>query len=144
MTALVTSSHKKNPPPFLTGTNSVAMSDTSEAIFVHAVTETGRLLPSASRWSSIELDFGGIFPASSTYEHSLSKYSKSYNFHLAITDKSHFRRFLYISSVSFLIVISAILLGVFLWRKDGEQGLSSDLPLALGHALSFFDAQKCK
>ncbi|KAG1369993.1 Endoglucanase [Cocos nucifera] len=111
--------------------------------FVHAVTETGRLLPSASRWNSIEIDFS-LLPSSSSNdnEDTPSKYSKSFDFNLRIADKTRFKRFIYVSIFLILAATAAVLLAAFLTRKRHDLGTSSNLPLALDHALLFFDAQK--
>ncbi|XP_008786534.2 endoglucanase 10-like [Phoenix dactylifera] len=110
--------------------------------FAHAVPETGRLLPSASRWNSIEIDFGLVPPSSNEHEDVPSKYSKSYDFDLRIANKTQFKRFIYISIFLILAAAAAALLASFLPHKRHHLGTSSNLPLALDHALLFFDAQK--
>ncbi|KAG6531242.1 endoglucanase 25-like [Zingiber officinale] len=114
-----------------------------EKAFVHSIPGAGRLLPSASRWSSIEVDFG-LFPASSNPNEGtpLVAYSKSYTFKLAINDKSHLKRFLYIFISMILIATAVALLVTFLPRKRAAGGSLTGLPLALDNALLFFDAQK--
>lgn len=113
-------------------------------MFVHSISETGRLLPSASRWNSIEIDFD-LFPTSSrTNDPIPSKYSKSYTFKLGITDMSQLKHFIYASIALVLIVVALVLLMVLLPRKRGHHGSSSNLPVALEYSLLFFDAQKCE
>ncbi|ONK57655.1 uncharacterized protein A4U43_C09F2720 [Asparagus officinalis] len=132
-------SHKKTSQS--PNSNYINMSEAS-SIFVHAIPETGRLLPSASRWNSIEVEFGSIFPSSKPHDDTISKYSKSYSFRLAIADRSRFKRFVFINIASVLLIIVAVLLFVFLHHKHHDRGPSSNLPLVLEHTLSFFDAQK--
>lgn len=111
--------------------------------FVHTISEAGRLLPSASRWNSIELDFR-IFSQSSTAYNSLpSRFSKSFDYDLVITDKKHFKRFAYISASVVLVILALILLVLFLPHKHKHNANSKNLTLAVNQALTFFDAQKC-
>ncbi|KAK9271341.1 hypothetical protein L1049_026931 [Liquidambar formosana] len=110
--------------------------------FVHSIPEAGRLLPSSSRWNSIELNFN-MFPQSSTAFDSLpSRFSKSVDFKLVITDKKCFHRFLYITVSVVFIFLTLILLLQFMPRKHKHHGSSKNLTLALNQALVFFDAQK--
>ncbi|KAA8546532.1 hypothetical protein F0562_002729 [Nyssa sinensis] len=112
------------------------------AMYVHTISEAGRLLPSASRWNSIELDFN-LLPQSSTGFDSLpSRFSKSVDFNLVITDKKYFKRFIYISVSVFVIITILALLIHFLPRKHNHHGSSNNLTLAINQALVFFDAQK--
>lgn len=111
--------------------------------FVHTISEAGRLLPSASRWNSIELDFR-ILPQSSTAYDSLpSRFSKSFDYDLVITNKNHLKRFAYISASTVLVILALILLLHFLPHKHKHHGSSKNLTLAVNQALTFFDAQKC-
>lgn len=111
--------------------------------FVHTISEAGRLLPSASRWNSIELEFS-LFPqSSSTYDSIPSRFAKSVDYDLVITDKKYFKRFLYISVSVVLLILALILLLHFLPRKNKHHGNSKNLTLAVNQALTFFDAQKC-
>lgn len=113
-------------------------------IFVHAVPESGRLLPSASRWNSIEIDFGLLPTPSSNGNGDIpSRYSKSFDFDLRIADKTQLKRFICVSIFLILAATAVALLVAFLPRKRHDHGTSSNLPLALDHALLFFDAQKC-
>ncbi|KDP43035.1 hypothetical protein JCGZ_25221 [Jatropha curcas] len=110
--------------------------------YVHSISEAGRLLPSASKWASIELDFH-LVPKSNTACDSLSsQYSKSIEYELVITDKQYFKRFLYISLAIVFLVVAVILLVHFLPQKHKHHRSSKNLTLALNQALMFFDAQK--
>ncbi|KAL5560403.1 hypothetical protein UlMin_036614 [Ulmus minor] len=110
--------------------------------FVHTISEAGRLLPSSSRWNSIEVDFK-LGPQSSTgYDSLPSRYSKSYVYDLVITDRKHFKRFLYISGSVAFLVLALILVVHFVPRKHEHHGHSKNLTLAVNQALTFFDAQK--
>ncbi|KAF8026491.1 hypothetical protein BT93_F3082 [Corymbia citriodora subsp. variegata] len=111
--------------------------------FVHTLSEAGRILPSDSRWNSIELSFS-LFPKSQTnaYESIPSRFSKSYDYDLVIPDKKHFKRFLYLAISIVLIVLALVLLVIFLPRKHKHDGHSKNLTLAVNQALTFFDAQK--
>ncbi|KAF4376144.1 hypothetical protein G4B88_004948 [Cannabis sativa] len=113
--------------------------------FIHSTSEAGStLLPSSSRWNSIELDYFTFFPPSlSTYNSLPSRFSKSIRFNLFITDKKLFKRFLYISTLLIFLIISLILLIHFLPLKNRHHPPSKkNLTLALKQALTFFDAQK--
>ncbi|CAK9134738.1 unnamed protein product [Ilex paraguariensis] len=110
--------------------------------YVHTISGAGRLLPSSSRWNSIELDFN-LFPHSNTGFDSLpSRFSKSVDFNLTITDKKYFKRFAYISATVLIIIPLLVLLIHFLPHKNHHHGSSKNLTLALNRALAFFDAQK--
>ncbi|XP_025014373.2 endoglucanase 25 [Ricinus communis] len=116
--------------------------DHNPAMYVHSISGAGRLLPSASQWNSIELDFS-LFPNSKTnYDSIPSRYSKSFEYELIITDRQYFKRFLYISVVIVLLVIATVLLVHFLPHQNKLHGNSKNLTLALSQALIFFDAQK--
>lgn len=114
------------------------------ATFVHTISGAGRLLPSASHWNSIELDFT-LLPQSQTgYESIPSGFSKSYDFNLIITDKKHLNRCVYITASIFLAIALFFLLLHFLpLHKHHHNGSSNNLTLAISQALVFFDAQKC-
>ncbi|XP_007019419.2 PREDICTED: endoglucanase 25 [Theobroma cacao] len=127
----------------MTGSSTSASdADKYSATYVHTISEAGRLLPSASKWNSIELDFK-VLPQSSTgYDSLPSSYSKSYDYELVITDKTHYKRFLYISStVAFLILALGLVLH-FLPRKNHHHESAKNLSLAVNQAITFFDAQK--
>ena len=116
--------------------------------FVHTtISGAGRLLPSSSHWNSIEIDFN-ILPQSQTpsgYESLPSRFSKSYDYNLIVTDKTHLKRCVYVT-VSFFLVIALIffLLHFVPLHKHHHQGSVKNLTLAVNQALFFFDAQKCK
>nr|XP_048331648.1 endoglucanase 25-like [Ziziphus jujuba var. spinosa] len=110
--------------------------------YVHTISEAGRLLPSSSQWNSIELEFG-LFPQSSSDYGSLpSRYSKSFQYELIVTDKQYFKRFLYILGSSVILIIALVLLVLFLPRKHHKHGDNKNLTLAVNQALTFYDAQK--
>ncbi|XP_052188725.1 endoglucanase 25-like [Diospyros lotus] len=116
--------------------------DMPTARFVHTISEAGRLLPSSSRWNSIEVDFN-LLPQSSTGLDSLPpRFSKSISFNLVITDKKYFKRCVCILASLVFAVILLVLLLHFLPNKHKHRGPSNDLRLALIQALVFFDAQK--
>ncbi|KAL2232276.1 UNVERIFIED_CONTAM: Endoglucanase 10 [Sesamum indicum] len=123
------------------------MSETSESQihsvrFVHTVSGAGRLLPSASRWNSIELDFNLLPQASNGYDSLPSRFSKSIDFNLTISDKACFKRCVYVSILVVVFVLVLVVLVHFLTHKKQSDGDSKDLRLALSQALLFFDAQK--
>ncbi|KAI3464632.1 hypothetical protein Pfo_021295 [Paulownia fortunei] len=123
------------------------MSQTSESElhsvrFVHSISEAGRLLPSASRWNSIELDFNLLPQTVDGFDSLPSRFSKSVDFNLTIADKKYFKHCV---SVSIFVVVSVLLLVLllhFLTHKKQTDGGPKDLTLALNQALLFFDAQK--
>ncbi|CAL9193716.1 unnamed protein product [Musa hybrid cultivar] len=117
------------------------MEESSKA-YVHSISGAGRLLPSADRWNSIEVDFGLIPTSSYSKEASPLMYTKSYDFRLSVQDKSHLKRFIYIFISLILVAAAAALLTALLPRKHAGGGSLSGLPLALDNALLFFDAQK--
>ncbi|OMO94397.1 Glycoside hydrolase, family 9 [Corchorus capsularis] len=112
--------------------------------FVHTIPEAGRrLLPSASKWNSIQVNLNNVVPQSSNgYESFPCHLSKSYDYKLLITDKSHYKRFLYISLTLALLILALGLLVHFLPRKNHHHGASKNLTLAVNQAITFFDAQK--
>ncbi|XP_012829638.1 PREDICTED: endoglucanase 25-like isoform X1 [Erythranthe guttata] len=132
------------------------MSDTSESEFlsststrfVHSVAGSGRILPSSStrNWNSIDLDFN-LLPQLTDRFHSLpSKFSKSVDFNLTISDKTHFKRCVSISIFLLLLLIPlSILLPHSLThsKHTPDHPPPKNLTLALNQALLFFDAQKC-
>lgn len=111
--------------------------------FVHTISESGRLLPSSSQWNSIEINYNLIPKSETAYDSLPSSYSKSIEFHLIITDKKYFKRFIYISGFAILLVLALVLLKHFLPHKHAHHGTSRNLTLAISQALTFFDAQKC-
>lgn len=110
--------------------------------FVHTVSEARRLLPSASRWNSIEIDFNLIPQSAMAYDSLPSSYSKSYDHNIVITNRKLFKRCLYISASIVILSLALILLLRFLPHKHSHHGPSKNLTLALNQALTFFDAQK--
>ncbi|KAF3445548.1 hypothetical protein FNV43_RR10724 [Rhamnella rubrinervis] len=117
-------------------------SETESVKYVHTISEAGRLLPSASQWNSIEIDFNLVPQSSSEYGSLPSRYSKSFEYELIITDKQYFKRFLYISVSVVLLILVLILLVELLPHKHSRHGSSKNLTLAVNQALTFFDAQK--
>ena len=111
--------------------------------FVHTISEAGRLLPSASQWNSIELDFHLAPQSNTTYDSLPSQYSKSFDYELVITDKKYFKRFVYVSIFVLLVILAVVLLVQFLPHKHKHHVNSKNITLALNQALTFFDAQKC-
>ncbi|XWS25007.1 hypothetical protein CRYUN_Cryun27aG0033700 [Craigia yunnanensis] len=102
---------------------------------------TDRLLPSASKWNSIELDFN-VLPRSSTgYAFLPSQLSNSYDYEFVITDKIHYKRFLYISLTVALVILALGLVLHFLPHKNHHHEPSKNLTLAVNQAITFFDAQ---
>ncbi|KAL0438200.1 UNVERIFIED_CONTAM: Endoglucanase 12 [Sesamum latifolium] len=123
------------------------MSETSESEihsvrFVHIVSGAGRLLPSASRWNSIELDFNLLPRTSNGYNSLPSRFSKSIDFNLRLSNKTYFKRCIYVSIFIVVFVPVLVLLMHFLTHKKEIGENSKDLRLALSQALLFFDAQK--
>ncbi|XP_039117541.1 endoglucanase 25-like isoform X2 [Dioscorea cayenensis subsp. rotundata] len=119
--------------------------DDNTDLFIHTVHGAGRLLPSGNRWNSIELDYNLLPTSSHNDDHfttTSSLYSKSFTFNLTITDKSHFKRFLYIFIALLLTIIFLVLLLSFLPHKHHDSLPSTNLPFTLKQALLFFDAQK--
>ncbi|OMO67059.1 Glycoside hydrolase, family 9 [Corchorus olitorius] len=110
--------------------------------FVHTISEAGRLLPSASKWNSIQLNLDVLPQSSIGYDSLPSHLSKSYDYKLVITDKSHYKRFLYISLTLALLILALGLLLHFLPHKNHHHGASKNLTVAVNQAITFFDAQK--
>ncbi|KAF2296580.1 hypothetical protein GH714_000334 [Hevea brasiliensis] len=111
-------------------------------MYVHSIPEAGRLLPSASQWNSIELDFHLVPKSNTAYDSIPSQYSKSFDCELVITDRDYFKRFLYVSLAIVFVILALVLLVHFLPHKHNHHGNSKNLTLALNQALMFFDAQK--
>ncbi|KAK4340909.1 hypothetical protein RND71_039410 [Anisodus tanguticus] len=112
--------------------------------YVHTISEAGRLLPSSSRWNSIELDFN-LLPKSSlneNFESLPSRFSKSVDFNLFVKDKIHFKLFVVIAALIILIIPALILLKYFYPPRNHHHGSSHNITLALNKAILFFDAQK--
>ncbi|KAG5050403.1 hypothetical protein JHK85_011506 [Glycine max] len=110
--------------------------------YVHTVSEAGRLLPSASRWNFIVLDFKLAPNSSTAYESIPSQYPKSVDFNLAITDRKHFHIFIFVLVAIIFAILAAVLLAHFLPQQHKHQGSSINLKLAINQALTFYDAQK--
>ncbi|XVE95648.1 hypothetical protein REPUB_Repub02eG0116600 [Reevesia pubescens] len=79
---------------------------------------------------------------STDYDSLPSNYSKSYDYELVITDKTHYKRFLYISLTVALVILALGLVLHFLPHKNHHHGPSKNLTLAVNQAITFFDAQK--
>ncbi|XP_061348144.1 endoglucanase 25-like [Gastrolobium bilobum] len=110
--------------------------------FAHTVSEAGRLLPSASRWSSIQLDYKLVPKSSIAYDSIPSQYPKSVDYNLVITDRKHFHRFVFVLVSIIFAILAAVLLVHFLHQKHKHQDSSINLKLAINQALTFYDAQK--
>ncbi|KAH9757455.1 Endoglucanase 10 [Citrus sinensis] len=110
--------------------------------YVHTISEAGRFLPSASQWNSTEIDFNLAPQSSNSYGSLPSRYSKSFDYDLVITDKAYFKRFLYISALAALLIPALVLLIHFLPHKHHPHSPTKNLTLAVNQALTFFDAQK--
>ncbi|KAB2600575.1 endoglucanase 25-like [Pyrus ussuriensis x Pyrus communis] len=111
-------------PSSLGSKTQTSSTDIEPVRFVHMVSEAHHLLPSASLWNSIEIDFN-LIPQSSTANDSiLSQYSNS-------------------ASIRFL-VLALILLVTILPNalQNNHRHPSKNLTLALNQDLTFFDAQK--
>lgn len=117
--------------------------DCSSVRFVHSINEAGRLLPSASRWNSIAIDYNVLPRSSIAYDSLPSVYSKSVEFNLVVRDKTHLKRFVYISVFLVLAIVALVVLLHFLPHKHGHHGSSKNLTHAINQALTFFEAQKC-
>ncbi|CAK8567513.1 unnamed protein product [Lathyrus sativus] len=122
------------PPPTESQKNPVT--------YMHTVSEAGRLLPSSSRWNSIALDFKLTPKSSISYDSIPSKYPKSVDCNLVITDKKHFHLFVSVTVTIFFAIIGLALLLHFLPQKHKHQDSSINLKLAINQALTFYDAQK--
>ncbi|KAJ0960175.1 hypothetical protein J5N97_002042 [Dioscorea zingiberensis] len=104
--------------------------------------EAHRLLPSASRWNSIEIDFNLVPQSGITYDSLPSSYSKSYDYNIVIRDRKLLKRCLYISASIVSLIFSSNFAATVLPHKHHHHGPSKNLTLALNQALTFFDAQK--
>ncbi|XP_021898512.1 endoglucanase 25-like [Carica papaya] len=120
----------------------MAESSSAAGRFYHTISEAGRVLPSASRWNSVEIDFRLVPQLSNGYDSIPSPYSKSYDYELVITDKKYLKRFLYISLSTAFLILALILLLHFVPHKNSHHNSSNNLTLAVNHALTFFDVQK--
>ncbi|KVH98661.1 Glycoside hydrolase, family 9, partial [Cynara cardunculus var. scolymus] len=120
-------------------------SDTKNNItYVHSISHAGRLLPSSSRWNSIEIDYN-LLPQPrdpSDYESLPSRFSKSVDFNLTVTNKDLLKRFIFTASTFVSLAVVLYLLARFLPNKQHHRGLSKNLTATLQDALLFFDAQK--
>lgn len=120
--------------------------DTESILYMHSISPANRVLPSSSRWNSIELNYN-LFPQSRNawgYESLPTRFAKSIDFKLTITNKKNFKRFIYASSAFVSLIVILCLLLHFLPNKHRHHhGATKDLTLALKQALIFFDAQKC-
>ncbi|ESR47658.1 hypothetical protein CICLE_v10003122mg [Citrus x clementina] len=121
---------------------SASDADMHSVKYVHTISEAGRLLPSASQWNSTEIDFNLAPQSSNSYGSLPSRYSKSFDYDLVITDKAYFKRFLYISASAALLILALVLLIHFLPHKHHPHSPTKNLTLAVNQALTFFDAQK--
>ncbi|CAJ1974311.1 unnamed protein product [Sphenostylis stenocarpa] len=110
--------------------------------YVHTVSEAGRVLPSASRWNSIALNFKLARDSSTAYESIPSQYPKSVDYNLVITDRRHFNCFIFVLVTIIFAILAAVLLVHFLQQKHKYQGSSINLKVAINQALIFYDAQK--
>lgn len=128
----------------VSSTGSPLQTETDSSVqYVLTISEAGRVLPSSSQWNSIELIFN-LFPQSSSeFGSHPPRYSKSFQYKLIVTDKQHFKRFLYILASLVFLILALVLLVVILPRKHHKHGDNKNLTLALNQALTFYDAQKC-
>ncbi|KAL5846293.1 hypothetical protein ACOSQ3_009817 [Xanthoceras sorbifolium] len=110
--------------------------------YAHTVSEAGRLLPSASKWNSIEVGFDMTPQSSTPYDSLPSRYSKSFDYELVIANREYFKSFVYTSVSIVFLMLLLVLLVHFLPHKHHHHGPSKNLTLALNQALTFFDAQK--
>ncbi|KAK9167118.1 hypothetical protein Scep_002309 [Stephania cephalantha] len=116
--------------------------ETNSVDFVHTVPGACRVLPSDSRWNSIEFELS-LLPKSSEQSHSLpSKYSKSVDYNLIVTDKAHFNRFICVIVFLVFAILAIVLLLHFLPKKHHHLDSSNNLTIPISQALLFFDAQK--
>ncbi|XP_071722679.1 endoglucanase 10-like [Rutidosis leptorrhynchoides] len=111
--------------------------------FFHSVSEASRVLPSASRWNSIEVDLNPLAPASGNGYHPLpSQYAKSFEYELIIRDKKELKRFVFVLVSVILLILFVSLLVKLLPHKHEYHKPGKNLTLAVNQALTFFDAQK--
>lgn len=131
--------------PSSLGSPAQASSDAENcsARFFHAISETGRLLPSASRWNSVEIDFNLAHKSMNGYDSIPSRFSKSFSYELTITDRKNFKRFVIISVSVAFVILALVLLIKLVPQKHTHHVTPKNLTLALSQALLFFDAQKC-
>ncbi|RZC45882.1 hypothetical protein C5167_038838 [Papaver somniferum] len=97
------------------------------SMYVHTVSEACRLLPSSSQWNSIELEFHKFHSSTISIhnDNTPSGYSKSYDCNLFISDKSHFKRFIYVCVALVFIILATVLLVHFLPLNHTHQASSS-------------------
>ncbi|XVF39121.1 hypothetical protein PTKIN_Ptkin01aG0010100 [Pterospermum kingtungense] len=107
------------------------------ARFVHTSPESDRLLPCTSQGKSIELDV-----LTTGFDSLPPKFSKSYDYELVIADRTHYKRFVYISLTIAVLILALGLVLHFLPHKNHHHGPSKNLTLAVNQAITFFDAQK--
>nr|KYP60040.1 Endoglucanase 25 [Cajanus cajan] len=122
--------------------SSVFESERDPVRYAHTVSEAGRILPSASRWNSIALDFKFTPNSSTAYESIPSQYPKSVDYNLVITNRKHFHCFIIVLVTIIFAILATVLLVHFLPQKHKHQGSSINLKLAINQALTFYDAQK--
>ncbi|KAJ9560363.1 hypothetical protein OSB04_005523 [Centaurea solstitialis] len=120
-------------------------SDTQNDItYLHSIPQAGRYLPSASRWNSIEIDYNLLPQSQDPYESLPSRFSKSVEFNLTVTNKKRLKRFIYTASAFLLLTLLLFLLWCFLPKRQHHRGVAKNLTGPLKDALVFFDAQKCR
>ncbi|KAK3229807.1 hypothetical protein Dsin_001688 [Dipteronia sinensis] len=132
---------QSNPPGSSTHT-SVSDVEMYSVMYVHTISEAGRLLPSATKWNSIQVGFNMAPESSTPYDSLPSRYSKSFDYQLVITNRKYFKSFVYTSASILFLMLLLVLLVHFLPHKYHRHGPSKNLTLALNQALTFFDAQK--
>ncbi|CAK9327536.1 unnamed protein product [Citrullus colocynthis] len=103
---------------------------------VHTQHEADRLL------STTRLNFNVSSKSSIDYDLIPSPYSKSINFKIVISNRTHFKWFSYISALLLLLIIALTLLLHFLPHKHNLHEASNNYTVAVNQALKFFDAQK--
>ncbi|KAF6163630.1 hypothetical protein GIB67_036090 [Kingdonia uniflora] len=119
-------------------------SDSAESTsvqYVHSVSEAYRLLPSASRWNSVELDFN-IFPTPRISDSIPSKFSKSFDYDLVITSKKNLFRCVSIFVFLVLALLALVLSLHFVPGKHAHHGSLNNYTVPINKALTLFDAQK--
>lgn len=105
---------------------------------VRAENEADRLL------SSTRLNFNVASKSSTDYDSIPSPYSKSVEFKIVISNRTHFKWCSYITALLLLLIIALTLLLRFLPHKHNRHEASNNHTVAVNQALKFFDAQKCK
>ncbi|KAJ9560365.1 hypothetical protein OSB04_005525 [Centaurea solstitialis] len=118
-------------------------SDTqNDVTYLHSIPQAGRYLPSASRWNSIEIDYNLLPQSQDPYESLPSRFSKSVEFNLTVTNKKRLKRFIYTASAILSLTLLLFLLWCFLPKRQHHRGVAKNLTGPLKDALVFFDAQK--